>query len=148
MTKEEYKEYLIKNRNAIKYCPLCNSNIQDRTVTIYKELINDLHKVFKHCQYTGNYYFKMKDIKDILNKNNYARFGDLCRFGGIVFKVSKGNYGLNIERCQAFFEGRYKIPVQITLNQITNEVVDKVEVDINHFPALRDLLNKDGQYKI
>lgn len=146
MNKQEYIQYVSEHRNELERCPICGSNIADRTVTLYKELINDLYRVYKKCVISENHCFKMKDIKDILDKNNYARFGDLCRFGGIVYKLAKGNYGLNMERCKAFFEGTYKIPVQITLNQIDNTIVDKVEVDISHFPELKQLLSNDGVY--
>ena len=143
---EPWKQRLIVVRNDVKICPLCGHNVEDRTVTIYKELVYDLSKVYAWCKERNVHYFKMKDIKHILDKNNYARFGDLVRFGGLVFKYAKGNYGLNMDRCRAFFKGTYKIPVQITINQITGETVSKEEVDIKHFPELYRLLNPDGLY--
>jgi hypothetical protein len=146
MTKEEYKKYINDNRNKIKRCPICNSNICDRQIVIYKELMYALWKIYLYCKESKKYYFKIKEIKHMLDKNNYARISDLCKFGGLVFKVSKGNYGLNMDRCCRFFKGEYKIPVQITINQITGEIVNKEEVDIKHFPELYKLLNPDGLY--
>lgn len=143
---KQWRVRLIAVRNKVKRCPLCGNNIEDRTVTIYKDLVNDLYKVYKHCKQAGVYTFKMRDVKYLMSKNNYARFGDLSRFGDLVYKYAKGNYGLNMDKCLAFFKGIYKIPVQITINQITNEIVEKHEVDIQHFPELWQMLNGEGVY--
>jgi hypothetical protein len=146
MTFQEWKNQIIEKRNTIKRCPLCGGNIEDRTIALFKELVNDLYKVYKQCKFTGSHYFKMKDIKDLLNKNTYARFGDLCRFSGLVFKMTKGNYGLNMERCEKFFRGELEIPVELTINQINNEIVSKKCVTIDKFPELKQKLTVDGMY--
>jgi len=89
----------------------------------------------------------------MLCKNNYARFGDLVRFGGIVYKTKdddgnkvKAKYGLNMKRAKEFFSGQREIPVQITLNQITNEIIDSHYVKVNDFPTLNNLITAEGLY--
>ena len=121
------KQELINRRNEIKCCPLCNGNIEDRKVTIYKELIESLYRVYVWCGKQNIHEFEMKDVKHLLGRNEYARFGDLIRFGGLVYrpemkdsgKTRKALYGINMERARDFYAGITPMPVQLTLNQIT-----------------------------
>lgn len=137
---------MIERRNEIKVCPLCHTNIQDRTIALFKELIFDLYKVYRQCELRNNYFFTMKDIRHLLNKNTYARFSDLCRFSGLVEKHKKNHYYINSTKCEQFFKGELEIPVEVTINQIDNSIVSKKCVSIKHFPKLVELLNKDGLY--
>lgn len=154
---EKLRSNLIENtnyrNNIVKHCPVCNSNVQDRNVALYKELIGKLYKVYVWCGQHRCHEFKMDDIKDMLDKNAYARFGDLVRFGGLVYKPKdddgdhqKGLYGLNMARCKEFFNKQREIPVQITLNQITNEIIDSKYVKVDEFPELLTFLNEKGVY--
>lgn len=140
-------------RNELKFCPLCNSRIEDRTISLYKELISDLYKVYCWCGKNKRHEFKMKDIRHGLSRNNYARFGDLVRFGGLVYKFKddngkriKGSFGLNMARCKEFFNGQRSIPLHITLNQITNEIIDSKYVTVRDFPELNSYLDQNGLY--
>lgn len=146
---EEYKTRLFGDtefRNLQVDCPLCGQNVQDRTVTVYQSLIDDLYTVYKWCGERQRHEFAMKDIRHILGQVNYTRFGDLVRFGGIVYKLGKAQYGINMARAKEFFAGQRQIPVQITLNQLTNEIIDSQYVDVHHFPKLTELLTKEGLY--
>lgn len=150
------KEYFINNqkrRNQVRLCPLCNANMADRKVTLYKELVDSLYDVYCWLGERQRHGFEMKEIKHLLGKNEYARFGDLVRFGGIVYKpkdedgeTKKAEYGMNMKRAKSFFGGEYQIPLQITLNQITNEIIDEVRVSVRDFPKLIELIRKDGLY--
>lgn len=140
-------------RNHLKRCPLCHSNIADRKVALYKELVDALYKVYVWCGKNRIHEFETKDIKGFLDKSNYARFGDLVRFGGIVYKPTgddgethKASFGINMSRAKEFFSGQREIPVQITLNQITNEIIDAHYVKIGDFPKLINLITAEGLY--
>lgn len=140
-------------RNEMKYCPICGHTIADRNVTLYRELIEALYEVYKWCGKNKKHEFKTKDIRHLLSRNNYARFGDLIRFGGLVYKPKdedgqshKAEFGINMARAKEFFTGERQIPVQITLNQITNEIIDAQYVTIKDFPKLKELLTADGLY--
>ena len=135
-------------RNKIGKCELCGQNIKDRTVVIYQGLIDALYKVYKYCGKEQVHEFEMKDIRHLLGRNEYARFGDLVRFGGLVYRPEsrKGLFGLNMARTKEFFYGLRKIPISITLNQLTGEIIDSHYVSIGDFPELKDLLTKDGLY--
>lgn len=136
-------------RNQTAFCPLCNGNIKDREIAIYTGLIKTLKAVYRYCLDHKIHEFETKDIKHLMDKNSYARFGDLVRFGGIIYKPEdsrKAQFGINLERAGAFFRGEYEIPVSITINQITNEVIDRKMVNIKDIPDLREYLDDDGLY--
>lgn len=140
-------------RNCVAQCPLCHSNIADRTISIYQGLVSALARVHRWCQEHHTHEFRTSEIKHLLSKNDYARFGDLIRFGGLVYKPEaipgtsqKSRFGLNMERVEAFLAGTYEIPVQIVINQITDAIVGEVRVNRTHFPDLIALLQADGLY--
>ena len=140
-------------RNKLKTCPICGSNIMDRRIALYKELINSLYQIYIWCGRNKRHEFTTKDIIPFLNKSNYARFGDLVRFGGLVYKpknsegnTQKAQFGLNMARAKEFFQGQRKIPVQIILNQITNEIIDAHYVSVKDFPSLINLITAEGLY--
>lgn len=134
-------------RNRVKNCQACGQNIADRYVTLYDDLIHVLYQVYCWCGEKRVHEFTRKDISHILRRSSdFARFGDLVRFGGLVYKRGKANYGLNMGRCKEFFRGERQIPVQITLNQLTNEILESKYVSVGQFPALTSLLNEKGLY--
>jgi hypothetical protein len=141
-----------ESRNTLQFCPVCNSRISDRKIAIYEELIQDLYKIYCWCGKNKRHEFSMKDIRNMLSRNNYARFGDLVRFGGLVYKFSedgrhiRAQYGLNMARCREFFYNRLAIPVQITINQITNEIIDRKLLVVCQFPKLREFLDTNNIY--
>lgn len=153
MISEMTKQQIHAQRNEIERCPICNANIKDRKITLYRGIIRTLYSIYCWCKDRGKHEFTTKQIKQRMTHNDYARFGDLIRFGGIVYKpkdengkTRKAQFGINMSRADAFFHGNYRIPVQITIDQIRNEVIDKTEVDIKDFPELHELLKKDGLY--
>lgn len=139
-------------RERIGKCPLCNHSIKDRTVSVYQGLIRSLFKVYQWCLENNCHEFETKQIKQFLGKNEYARFGDLIRFGGLVYKpevdgkTRKALFGLNMERTKKFFAGEYKIPSQIVINQITGEVEAISWVTINDIPELKEFLDEIGLF--
>lgn len=146
------KAILIEKRNEIGECPCCGQNIMDRKVSLYKELVNALYRVYCWCGEKGIHEFEMKQIKNMLGKNEYARFGDLVRFGGIVYRPKidgekrKAVYGINMERAREFFSGGRTIPVQIVLNQITNEIISQTECYYHEFPSLLAFIKENGLF--
>ena len=136
-------------RNRIGHCQLCGQNIKDRSMTLFKELIDALYDIYCWCGKNKKHEFKRGEVEHLLRgNNNYARFGDLVWFGGLVYKPDhkKAHWGLNMQRCREFFRGQREIPVQVTINQLTNEIVAKKMVKIGDFPRLQDLLDKNGVY--
>ena len=68
-------------------------------------------------------------------------------FGGLVYKTKKAHYGLNMERCDKFFKGEYKIPAFVQKNPITRQVTQGPDITINKIKNLSELLNADGEYQ-
>lgn len=150
---EELKKEVLEKRNKLGRCPVCNQGIKDRPIALYQGLIDSLYQIYRWCGEKRRHEFKTKEIKHLFGRNEYARFGDLMRFGGIVYKPKredgkghKAEFGLNMARAKEFFGGEYKIPVQIILNQITNEIEAATYVSIRDFPKLYELLDKEGLY--
>lgn len=132
---------------------MCHSNVEDRNVSLYKELIDALYQIYIWCGKNRRHEFETKEITQFLGKSDYARFGDLVRFGGLVYKpkdqygeTRKAWFGLNMARAKEFFSGVREIPVQITLNQLTGEIIDSHYVKVGDFPKLSNFIKANGLY--
>lgn len=118
----------------------------NRVISLYKGLVTALWEVFKWCEEKGIHEFEMANIKHLLGKNEYARFGDLVMFSGLVYKKGKGNYGLNIERCGAFFSGVEPIAIELEKNPLSGELTQKRWARINEIPSLLTFLDENWRY--
>lgn len=81
-----------------------------------------------------------------MGKNEYARFGDLVMFGGIVYKNSKAHYGINMDRCEKFFNNEYKIPTEVWKDPISGEITPGEYKNSKDIPGLISLLNENLEY--
>jgi len=95
----------------------------------------------------------MKDVRNLIGKIEYTRFGDWKKFGGLVFtpehnddEGTKGLYGLNMERCGSFFKGFYKIPMKVLKNPVTGEITGIDYKTIREVPSLSSLMDS-GEYE-
>lgn len=131
-----------------KKCPTCGQNISEREIALYRGLVVALWKVFNFLGEKGSgYKFSRKEIKHLFTEEGEtARFGDWVFFGGLVFKYAKGQYGLNIERCESFFRGEYEIPIRVWKNPVTGEIKREDYRTIHKIPKLIECLNEDGSY--
>lgn len=134
--------------NEIKQrCPVCGHSISDREISLYSGMAKTLWKVYKWCLEKEIHEFTRKDIKHLfINENDTARFGDWVMFGGLIYKEKKAHYGLNMERCQAFFAGNYIIPIRLLKNSSTGDLVKLEMGTIKDIPSLMKFLNEDGEY--
>lgn len=145
------RKFIQANRNDLGFCPMCDRKIADREESIYAELISDLYKVYQWCGEHRRHEFEMKDIRHLLSKVNYARFGNLDHYGGIVYKPAgstgrDGHFGINMARAKEFFAGERDIPLSRTVSLISGETVGEVRGTIRDIPALRHFLDQDGRY--
>lgn len=145
------RAYVHKHRNELQYCPFCDRKISDREESLYAELIADLYKVYRWCGEHKRHEFGMKDIRHLLSKVNYTRFGNLDHYGGIVYKPKaegqdKGVFGINMERAKEFFEGKRDIPLRRTVSLITGETIAEVRGFIKDIPPLVEFIDENGQY--
>ena len=146
------KKIVHDNRNQIHWCPICNGNIKDRKVALHRELVEELYKVYRWCGEKGVHEFSMSDIKHLLSQSGYSRFNNLTRFGGLVYRPednlhkNSGKYGMNMGRTRAFFRGEYKIPIQIVIDQITDERKASTYVSVHDIKGIYTMLRRDGSY--
>jgi len=146
------KLYIHENRNSLERCPYCAGSIKDRKVAVYRGLIRALYDVYRWCGVNRRHEFKTREIKHLLGKNEYNRFGDLVRFGGIVYKPKedgeseKALFGINMARAKEFFAGKRDIPLQIVLDQISGEILSEVRGYVGDFPELSSFIGKNGLY--
>lgn len=158
-TKKEVKEsipkirsYVHKERNKLEYCPFCERRIADREESLYRELIVDLAKVYRWCGEHKRHEFEMSDIRHLLSKVNYTRFGNLDHYGGIVYKPdktgpkNKGDFGIHMARAKEFFEGTRDIPIKRTVSLITGQTIAEVRGYVFDIPRLVDFLDENGIY--
>ncbi len=68
------------------FCPYCHRIIDKREIAMYAGLAQALWQVFKWCGEKGKHEFKMSEVRHLLGRNEYARFGDWVLFGGLVYK--------------------------------------------------------------
>jgi len=128
-------------------CPTCGHILSERQIALYSGLVSALLRVFRWCEEKGKHEFTRREVKHLfLNENDTARFGDWVMFGGLVYKVGKAHYGLNMERCNQFFAGKYEIPISIWKNPITGELRKEEYRSIEKIPSILHLLNEDKQY--
>lgn len=107
-----------------------------------------LKRVYLWCLTRKVHEFTRQEIKYLLvNESDSARFGDWVMFGGLVYKKGKGHYGLNMERCEAFFRGRYQIPTTIIKDPATGGLEKTDYRTLDAIPSLASLLNRSGEYE-
>ena len=81
------EQHIPSNRQR---CPICGQNLAMREIMLYTSLFNALGRVYAMIRRRGSgYRFEMRDIRHLLGRNEYCRFGDLALSGGLVFKEEK-----------------------------------------------------------
>lgn len=159
-TREEVKasiplieKWIHENRNDLGYCPFCRAHIEDRTESIYAELIASLYKVMRWCEEHERHEFKMTDIRHLLGQINYTRFGNLVHYGGVVYPIKdekgkrkRGHFGLNMERAREVFANKRAFPLAKKIDMITGECIEETCVYIKDLPSLKQFIDDEGQY--
>jgi hypothetical protein len=147
------KKYIHEHRNDLGTCPFCDRSIMDRDESIYKELIMSLYRVYRWCGENKTHEFNMKDVRHLIGKIDYPRFGNLHHYGGIVYrpgtgvkKKNNGVYGINMERAREFFRGTRDIPVKRTIDMITGLTIAETRVYVKDIPELKTFIDEDGNY--
>lgn len=137
-----------------KLCPTCGQNTI-RSLSIYGGLIRDLKRAYDWCTKRGVNTFKISEIKEHIDHNSYARFGDLIHFG-FLFRpkhpstgnIMKGYYGIDSANCDLFFNKGGLVFTTIVMDMITANVVKRtVPRKASEIPELIDSLDEHKQYK-
>lgn len=90
----------------------------------------------------------MRDARELLGAVNYTKFSDLVYFGGLIYKHGKAHYGLNMQRCDAFFRGKLSVHRFVWKDPITGDIErsDEDLVTIDGIPSIMQFLDEDGLY--
>lgn len=131
--------------DELKRCPTCNGNIGNRTISFYTGLIKALYEVCKWCQENNTTEFEMNQVRHLLPKNEYARFGDFVWFDGIVSKKGKAQYAIDVPKARSYFKGEIKAPLYVVLSQLTHEIVDQKFGYISEIKKLSEWLNEKNK---
>lgn len=126
--------------------------VVEREIALFEGMAEALWRIFRWCEDKGIHEFSRKDVKHLLRtESESARFGDWVWFGGLVYKRGKGRYGLNMERCDRFFRGRYQIPLRIFKKTYKMPKTWQYRTEgvgtINEIPALTRLIGSDGEFR-
>lgn len=139
--------------NNKQVCPCCGQSINKREISVYSGLLEALWRVFMWCEQKNRHEFDIKEVSHLLDKNSYARFGDLILFGGLVYrpnnlfsKKRKGLYGLNRARILAFFNGAEAIPTTLLKNPL-DKTIEKTDYRfISQIKNLGSFLDREKQF--
>lgn len=134
-----------KKRIPKKYCHVCHHNITPRYIQFYSGLIRALYEVCKFAQKKGVKEFRMVDIRDVLKKNEYARFGDLVYFAGIIKKKGKAHYEIDLSLAKLYFKGEMKAPLYILKDPVTNKIIERKDGYITELKELKEFLHTENK---
>lgn len=131
-------------------CEKCGHNhiVDKREIALFRGMVLSLAHVYKWLKENKRHEFQRKEINHLLTDGNKsARFGDWVYFGGLAYKgEKKGDWGLNMDRCEKFFCGHSMIPTRVLKDPITKKIEKfdyKHESDI---PGLHRFLDENGLY--
>ena len=133
-------------KQKIQRCLACGHIVSKRQISLYSGMVSALWQVFKWCESKGRHEFTTKDIKHFFNLNSSARFGDWVMFGGLVYKTKKAHYGLNMQRCNEFFKGTYRIPEYVIKDPVTGQITQGPDITIKEVPKLEKFLNEEREF--
>lgn len=122
--------------------------VSERAIAISTSHVKALWSVYKWCREKGIHEFETRDVKHLWDKTQYATFGDLVYFGGLVYKNQKAHYGLNMERCHEFFRNELGIAERVWKNPITREVRPEGHILCRQVPHIMAFLDADGYYVV
>lgn len=147
-------EQIMQQRNEMKYCPFCNHHIEDRTESIYSELIAAMYRVMRWCEQKQTHEFKLAEVRHLLGPVNYARFGNLVHYGGVIYPIKnergtrkRGYFGMNLQRAREVFANQRPFPMAKKYNVITSQTIEETTVYVKEIPALAQFINSDGEYR-
>jgi hypothetical protein len=128
-------------------CPHCGQVIDKREIALFKGMYEALAIAYDWCQGHKTYRFKTKDIRDMIGKNEYARFGDWVYFSGMVFKEEKGHYGLNMERVSEFLFKDKVITIAGWKDPLTGQFTPSRYGSKRQIPGLQEFLDSKQMYE-
>lgn len=95
-------------------CSHCHQTIKERyKITLTRHMVVSMRNVYMWCGENKRHTFRRYEINHLLAKDETgkqgAHFGDLVYFGGILYKIKKGVWGMHMRRAKAFLHGEKMI---------------------------------------
>ncbi len=136
------------NSTHKQVCPTCGQSVNIRQIPFYGGMVSALWKVYNWCEEKGRHEFKKREVKHLMDDVVISVFHYWRWFGGLVYNPSgvKGDYGLNMERCEQFFSGKLTIPIEVWTNPLTKEISHTRTGTINDVPGLRQFLDENNNF--
>lgn len=136
-------------KKQLPRCPHCNQLIkQARVLKVDKHRVAALAIAYKWCKEKNRHELKTGDIRHLLTHTQYCTFNDWIRLSsGMVYKVDKRTYGLNLERIEAFFAGKWPVH-DVTIDPITRAQSNGPDINVSEIRGLEKLLDENGVYQV
>lgn len=111
-------------------------------------MVTALWRVFLWCEQNHKHEFKKKEVKHLMDDVVISVFAYWRWFGGLVYNPDgvRGNYGINMQRCQDFFSGKLEIPIEVWTHPLTHQIDVRRTGTINDVPGLQEFLNENENY--
>ena len=106
--------------------------IDKREIALFDGMGEALARVYKWCKEKGKNEFQRKEIEHLLlDGNQKARFGDWVFFGGLAYKGDKkGDWGINMNRCEKFFANQKAIATRVLKDPMTKQM-EKLDYELS-----------------
>jgi hypothetical protein len=121
--------------------------LEKREISLFEGMEKALAKAYKFCVDHKVHEFEMKDIREFLDHNQYARFGDWVMFGGLVYKKGKAKYGLNMPRVEEFLYKGSTIPSTVWKDPVSGLLTATAWKTAKELPGLLEFLNAQGLFE-
>lgn len=130
-------------------CPTCNRSISRYARQIDKQHVKSLWHVYKWCMQKGVHEFQLKEVKHLFSQQGYTKFAYLVHGGGLLYRTEQAHYGLNLERCQEFFNDKLEIPTKVWKSPIKDvaPVLDEYRT-LSGIPDIQEFLDEKGLYQV
>ena len=136
------------NKKEHNRCPHCGHIIDKREIAIFKGMLESLAMVYDWCRQKRRHEFSRKEIEQFLiSGSQKARWGDWVLFGGLIYKIEKGRWGLNLERTEDFLFGSRIIPIRGWKDPITGEFTPTEHSTRAGIPGIQKFLDESGIYQ-
>ena len=129
-------------------CPTCGQSVNKRQIPFYTGMVKALLNVYVWCIQKDRHEFSKKEVKHLMSDVSSAVVAYWRWFGGLVYNPdgSKGHYGINMTRCESFFNGVLEIPIEVWTDPLTKKIELTRTATIGQIPHLKEFLDENQNY--
>lgn len=128
-------------------CPTCGHAVNRYKMRLMKEMVESLRAVYMWCGEKRRHEFTRKEISHLLkSETQTTNFGQWVYFGGILYKHSKGHWGMNMKRAKAFLHGVSAINTVAWKDPLSKEVELSDPKTIREIKGIAEFLNDEFMF--